>query len=64
MNLSDINRFTCGFGYRGKHLYADFAYQYQNQEGSFYPYKDLYETPYSKVNLDKQQFLLTLGYKF
>lgn len=71
MNLSDINRFTCGIGMRGKHLYADFAYQYQKQSGQFYaftsqwPYDNLpNELPATKINLDKHQVVFTLGYKF
>lgn len=71
MNLSDINRYTCGLGYRGNHLYVDFAYQLQKQKGTFYPYNtqqgdasNVNEALASNVKLDKQQLLLTLGYKF
>lgn len=70
-NLGDINRFTVGLGYRAKHLYADFAYQYQKQSGDFYAFSTQggndatpNEAPKTNLKLDKSQFLLTLGYKF
>ena len=71
MNLSDINRYTCGLGYRTSHFYLDMAYQFAQQNGTFYPFNTQREysnepnqaTP-SKVNLDKHQVILTLGYKF
>lgn len=70
-NLGDINRFTVGLGYKAKHLYADFAYQYQKQSGEFYAFSTQggndttpNEAPKTNLKLDKSQFLLTLGYKF
>lgn len=71
MNLSDINRFTVGLGYKSKNFYADFAWQYQKQSGDFYAFttqrgdkNEPNEAPCSKLKLDKNQFLFTLGYKF
>lgn len=71
LNLSAINRFTCGLGYRGKHAYFDIAYQYQKQSGDFYAFHLPTETSNtvnrlaaSKVDLNRHQMLFTLGYKF
>ncbi len=70
VNLSAINRYTCGFGIRGKHFYADFAYQYQQQSGDLYtfhvPEKNSERNRLSaaKVDLNRHQALLTVGYKF
>lgn len=77
MNRSHINRYTCGIGYRGAHLYGDFAYQYNYQTGRFYPFDDSYNKEFegtesyvatalqpTKVKLNRSQFLFTLGYKF
>lgn len=71
MNLSSINRVTCGVGFSGKHFYADFAYMYQMQDGDFYAFSTqkgddavMNDIAPSKINLDKSKFLLTLGYLF
>ena len=71
MNLSDINRYTVGLGYKAKHFYADFAYQYQKQSGDFYAFttqqgnsSNENDAPCTKLKLNKSRFLLTLGYKF
>ena len=70
-NLSDINRFTAGLGYKATHFYADFAWQYQKQTGDFYAFStqqgnDATENlaPCTKLKLDRSQLLFTLGYKF
>lgn len=72
-NLSAINRVTAGFGVRGKHWYADFAYQYQHQTADFYafhvPTQNVYDNETNalsaaKVDLNRHQALLTIGYKF
>lgn len=70
VNLSEIHRATFGLGFRDTHFYADFAYQYQHQTGDVYAFN----VPYSgteinrlhrqKVNLNRNNFMLTLGYKF
>lgn len=70
VNLSAINRYTCGVGYRGKHLYADIAYQYQHQTGEVYAFhlpetnSELNRLSAASVDLDRHQLLFTLGYKF
>ena len=73
VNPGDINRYTVGAGYRGNHFYADFAYQYQQQNGEFHAFNTQRgdesgatpnDAPMTKLKLDRNQFLLTLGYKF
>lgn len=71
MNKGDVNIFTAGIGYRGKHFYADMAYKYRAQSGDFYAFDDTYiHTQESgrlspiNVNLDTHQVFFTLGYKF
>ena len=71
VNLGDINRYTAGLGYKAKHFYADFAWQYQKQGGDFYAFSTQRgdnsvenDAPCTKLKLDRSQFLLTLGYKF
>ena len=71
MNLSSINRYTAGIGYRGRSFYADLAYQFQSQSGDYYPFFstsqsniDLNEVAPSKINLNRSQLLLTLGFRF
>lgn len=72
VNLGATNRFTCGLGYHGKHFYADAAFQYQTQKADVYPFHlpvddNNYRTnalaPQS-VNLNRCNFMLTLGVKF
>ena len=59
-----------GIGYRGKHFYADMAYQYEARKGDYYafhvPYTGSEENALTAVpvKLNKHQLLLTLGYKF
>lgn len=70
VNLSAINRLTCGLGFRGKRVYADLAYQYQNQSGDLYTFhvpqdnSELNRLSAAKVDLNRHQLMLTLGYKF
>lgn len=70
VNLGKVNRYTCGLGYRGKHLYADFAYQYKEQQGDLYtfhvPDVDNVTNRLSaaKVDLNRHAALFTLGYRF
>lgn len=70
VNLGDINRFTAGLGVRGKHFYADLAYQYQNQSGDVYafhlPESDgvTNRLKAQTVDLNRHNVMLTLGYKF
>ncbi len=83
VNLGDINRFTCGIGYRNKNFYADVAYQYQRQQGEVTPFQTQFNdgamiAAYpslnlsgavnsmlsEKVDLNRHNVMLTLGYKF
>lgn len=70
VNLGSINRVTCGLGYRGKHFYADVAYQYQAQQGDLYtfhvPAEDSEQNRLSAatVDMNRHNVMFTLGYKF
>ena len=71
--------FMIGVGYLAKHFFADLAYQYSTQKGDFYPYMDT-EGVYwegrdgggsvnnvatkTKVENNRHQLIVTLGYKF
>ena len=63
VNLGAINRLTVGLGYRVKGFYMDAAYQYQNQEGKVYGFESA-NLPVQKFDLNRNNFMLTLGYKF
>lgn len=70
VNLGAINRFTAGLGLRGKHLYADIAYQYQHQDGELYTFhvpsggSETNSLRAANVDLNRHNVMLTLGYKF
>ncbi len=70
VNLGAINRVTLGLGYRGKHFYADVAYQYQRQQGDVYAFhipkenSEINRLQGQKVDLNRNNVMLTLGYKF
>lgn len=70
INLGATNRVTCGLGMRGKHFYADLAYQYQKQDASLYTFhvpEDHSETnrlSAAPLDLKRHNVMLTLGYKF
>lgn len=71
VNLGAINRLTAGIGVRGKHFYADMAYQYQDQSADVYafhiPADDTGITNRLQgqtVNLNRHNVLFTIGYKF
>lgn len=68
MNKSDVNIFTAGIGYRGRHFYVDAAYKFRRQYGDFYAFDDTYtgEKRLTPVNVDlsTHQVFFTLGYKF
>ncbi len=67
MNKGEVNIFTAGLGFHGKHFYGDIAYKFRMQSGDFYAFDDTYlEGRLSpvNVNLDTQQVFFTLGYKF
>ncbi len=62
-NEKSIDNYTLGLGYRAGSFYADIAYQYSAYKEDFYPFDNLDLTKTS-VNNDKQQVLLTLGFRF
>ncbi len=71
MNKGDVNIFTAGLGYHGKHLYADIAYKYRVQSGDFYAFDDTGLAGFDggkllpvDVNMDTHQVFFSLGYKF
>lgn len=70
VNLGAINRVTAGLGVRGKHFYADLAYQYQQQQGTVYafhlPEADNVTNRLQgqQVDLNRHNVMLTVGYKF
>ena len=79
INWGETHRLTLGVGYLAKHFFADLAYQYSTQKGDFYPYMDT-EGNYwkgrydsggvdnvgtkTKVENNRHQLIVTLGYKF
>ena len=68
MNKGDVNIFTAGLGYHGRHFYADMAYKYRMQSGDFYAFDDTYIgdgmlSPV-EVGLDTHQVFFSVGYKF
>lgn len=70
VNLGEINRATFGLGLRKKHWYADLAYQYQTQDGDLYAFHLPSENSENnrlsakKIQLDRHNLMLTVGYKF
>lgn len=70
VNLGAINRVTAGLGVRGKHFYADVAYQYQAQKGDVFAYHLPADDGVTnrlkaqQVDLNRHNVLFTIGYKF
>jgi len=69
MNLSAINRFSAGIGFKYKSFYADMAWMYEKQHGDLYTFAaqdDLVSNccPVKRQKLDKTRLMLTLGYRF
>ena len=74
VNWKDTNRFTFGLGWNVWRFNIDLAYQYSQQNGTFYPFMNYHEgsapsvedniaNP-TQVNNKRNQLLLTMGYKF
>ena len=74
VNWKDTNRFTFGLGWNVCRFNIDLAYQYSQQNGTFYPFMAYHEgsapsvedniaNP-TQVNNKQHQLLLTMGYKF
>ncbi len=70
VNLGATHRATAGLGIRGKHFYADVAYQYQTQKGELYTFHvpDMHSEENrlqaADIKLNRHNVMLTLGYKF
>lgn len=72
VNLGSINRLTLGLGYRGKNFYADAVYQFQSQDADVYPFhynsqnrlNIQNDVAAQTVNLKRNSFLFTVGYRF
>lgn len=71
MNKGDVNLFTAGLGYRGRHFYVDLAYKYRMQSGDFYAFDDTYIAMSGSVrlmpvnvDLNTHQVFCSVGYKF
>lgn len=71
VNLGEIQRATFGLGFKTKNFYADFAYQFQKQQGDLYTFHvpaenvtDVNRLDAAVVDLDRHNFMLTVGYKF
>lgn len=62
-NNYNLNRYTCGLGYRGKNLYADVAYQFTDMKREFCEFYDSGLAPLQN-KLNKHQVSLTVGFRF
>ena len=71
-NWKAINRFTLGVGFNIDNFNIDVAYMHTTQKGDFYPFETIEKMPNGDSNIapsvevknDRDQFLITLGYKF
>lgn len=71
VNLGATHRVTFGLGYRGKHFYADLAYQHQTQAADVYAFHapeadNILRNRLHGQSLDlkRNNLMLTFGYKF
>ena len=70
VNWGATNRFSLGVGFLIDDFTIDVAYQRSMQKGDFYPFETITvdgipnKAPAVEVNNDRDQFLITLGYKF
>lgn len=73
-NWKSTNRITAGLGYQMKKFFVDLAYQYSSTNGEFHPFTDYVADDATssdncivdgvKVSNQRNQLLLTLGYRF
>ena len=71
-NWKETNRFTLGVGFNIDNFNIDVAYMHSTQKGDFYPFETIKKmsnddtniAPSVEVNNTRNQFLITLGYKF
>ncbi len=75
LNTSNINRYTLGLGLKLGNFYADASWLYQNQHANLYTFSASQDGTYffpasqntcppKRVQLNKTQLALTLGYRF
>ena len=71
VNLGELQRLTAGVGYRSGKWYADMSYQYQVQTADVYAFhlpeggvSSANRLQAAKVDLDRHNVQLTVGYKF
>lgn len=71
VNLGELQRLTAGVGYRSGSWYADMSYQYQVQTADVYAFhlpegglSNANRLQAARVNLDRHNVQLTVGYKF
>lgn len=70
VNWDAINRLSLGVGFIIDDFTIDVAYQRSMQKGDFHPFETITvdgipnKAPTVEVNNDRDQFLITLGYKF
>ena len=70
VNWDATNRFSLGVGFLIDNFTIDVAYQHTAQKGDFHPFETITvdgtpnKAPAVEVNNDRDQFLITLGYKF
>ena len=70
-NWKSTNRVTLGVGYSAKKFFIDLAYQLSSTSGEYYPFMAYYSdkenesnvSHATKVDVDRNQLLLTLGFK-
>lgn len=56
--------YSAGFGYRGKHIFADIAYMQTNSKELFVPYStNAGDVPSATLSTKKPAIVLTVGYK-
>ena len=56
--------YSAGFGYRGKHIYADIAYVQTNFKEVFVPYQtNTNDVPAALLSTKKPAIVVTVGYK-
>lgn len=70
VNWDATNRFSLGVGFIIDNFTIDVAYQHSAQKGDFHPFETITvdgtqnKAPAVEVKNDRDQFLITLGYKF
>ena len=66
---NSTNYITCGLGYRYQHIYVDLAYVYKHMGSTYHAYtpdpaNTQMPSPQSKLSLNNNQVVLSLGYRF